>query len=46
MMQLLDSTRRFASEAGNTQSVRHYISLLADSYRAERKIEENSVPAF
>jgi glycolate oxidase iron-sulfur subunit len=31
MMQLLDSTHRF----GSKQRVRHYISLLADSYRAE-----------
>jgi glycolate oxidase iron-sulfur subunit len=32
MMQLLDSTHRF----GSKQRVRHYISLLADAYRAER----------
>jgi len=31
MMQLLDSTHRF----GSKQRVRHYISLLADAYRAE-----------
>jgi glycolate oxidase iron-sulfur subunit len=33
MMQLLDSTHRF----GSKQRVRHYISLLADAYRAERE---------
>jgi glycolate oxidase iron-sulfur subunit len=32
MMQLLDSTQRF----GSGQRVRHYISLLAEAYRAER----------
>ena len=32
MMQLLDSTHRF----GSKQRVRHYISLLADAYRAEK----------
>jgi len=32
MMQLLDSTHRF----GSKQRVRHYISLLAEAYRAER----------
>ena len=31
MMQLLDSTHRF----GSKQRVRHYVSLLADAYRAE-----------
>jgi glycolate oxidase iron-sulfur subunit len=31
MMQLLDSTHRF----GSTPRIRHYISLLADAYRAE-----------
>lgn len=31
MMQLLDSTHR----DGNTPRIRHYISLLAESYRAE-----------
>jgi glycolate oxidase iron-sulfur subunit len=34
MMQLLDSTHRF----GSKQRVRHYISLLADSYRAEKEV--------
>ncbi|HXB69298.1 MAG TPA: (Fe-S)-binding protein [Candidatus Acidoferrales bacterium] len=38
MMQLLDSTHRF----GSTQRVRHYISLLANSYRAERASKETS----
>jgi glycolate oxidase iron-sulfur subunit len=33
MMQLLDSTHRF----GSKQRVRHYISLLADAYRAEKE---------
>ncbi|HEX3744160.1 MAG TPA: (Fe-S)-binding protein [Bryobacteraceae bacterium] len=33
MMQLLDSTHRF----GSKQRVRHYISLLADAYRAENE---------
>jgi glycolate oxidase iron-sulfur subunit len=37
MMQLLDSTHRF----GSKQRVRHYISLLADAYRAE-KGEDNA----
>ena len=32
MMQLLDSTHRF----GSKQRVRHYVSLLADAYRAEK----------
>jgi glycolate oxidase iron-sulfur subunit len=32
LMQLLDATHRF----GGNQKVRHYISLLADAYRAER----------
>jgi glycolate oxidase iron-sulfur subunit len=36
MMQLLDSTHRF----GSRQRVRHFISLLADAYRAERQGEE------
>jgi hypothetical protein len=35
MMQLLDSTHRF----GRTQRIRHYISLLAESYRVEREDE-------
>jgi glycolate oxidase iron-sulfur subunit len=35
MMQLLDSTHRF----GSKQRVRHYISLLADGYRAENPKE-------
>jgi glycolate oxidase iron-sulfur subunit len=35
MMQLLDSSHRF----GGTQKVRHYISVLAESYRAEREGE-------
>jgi glycolate oxidase iron-sulfur subunit len=42
MMQLLDSTHRF----GSTQRVRHYISLLADAYRAERESEETNVAAL
>ena len=33
MMQLLDSTHRF----GSKQRVRHYVSLLADAYRAEKE---------
>jgi glycolate oxidase iron-sulfur subunit len=41
MMQLLDSTHRF----GSTQRVRHYISLLADSYRREREPEVTHVDA-
>ena len=36
MMQLLDSTHRF----GSRQRVRHYISLLAESYRAEHHSKE------
>ena len=36
MMQLLDGTHRF----GSGQRVRHYISLLAESYRRERETEE------
>src|ERR1035438_9151775 len=39
MMQLLDSTHRF----GSKQRVRHYISLLADAYRAERPKEGSNV---
>jgi glycolate oxidase iron-sulfur subunit len=42
MMQLLDSTHRF----GSTQRVRHYISLLADAYRAEHESKETNVAAF
>jgi len=42
MMQLLDSTHRF----GSTQRIRHYISLLADAYRAERESEGTNVAAF
>jgi glycolate oxidase iron-sulfur subunit len=41
MMQLLDSTHRF----GSTQRVRHYISLLADSYRAEKVEPQSATPA-
>jgi glycolate oxidase iron-sulfur subunit len=41
MMQLLDSTHRF----GGKQRVRHYISLLAEAYRAEREGEETNVAA-
>jgi glycolate oxidase iron-sulfur subunit len=40
MMQLLDSTHRF----GSRQRVRHYISLLADSYRRERAAATNESP--
>jgi glycolate oxidase iron-sulfur subunit len=36
MMQLLDSTHRF----GSKQRVRHYISLLADAYRAEKEKDD------
>ncbi|MEI9974394.1 MAG: (Fe-S)-binding protein [Ignavibacteriota bacterium] len=36
MMQLLDSTYRF----GSKQRVRHYVSLLADAYRAEKGIAD------
>jgi glycolate oxidase iron-sulfur subunit len=39
MMQLLDSTHRF----GSKQRVRHFVSLLADAYRAERPKEGNHV---
>jgi glycolate oxidase iron-sulfur subunit len=39
MMQLLDSTHRY----GSGQRVRHYISLLADAYRAERTTGESGV---
>lgn len=39
MMQLLDSTHRF----GSKQRVRHYISLLADAYRAEAAKETRDV---
>jgi hypothetical protein len=39
MMQLLDSTHRF----GSRQRVRHFVSLLADAYRAERPKEGNHV---
>jgi len=38
MMQLLDSTNRF----GSKQRVRHYISLLADAYRAEKAAGKDS----
>jgi hypothetical protein len=41
MMQLLDSTHRF----GSKPRVRHYISLLAEAYRAEREGEEANVAA-
>jgi glycolate oxidase iron-sulfur subunit len=37
MMQLLDSTHRF----GSRQRVRHYISLLADAYRAEHAEDQD-----
>ena len=37
MMQLLDSTHRF----GSKQRVRHYISLLAEAYRAEQANQED-----
>jgi glycolate oxidase iron-sulfur subunit len=33
MMQLLDSTHRY----GSKQRVRHYVSLLAEAYRAEKE---------
>jgi hypothetical protein len=36
MMQLLDNINRF----GKKQRVKHYITLLADSYRKERKSVE------
>jgi glycolate oxidase iron-sulfur subunit len=39
MMQLLDSTHR----AGGKQKVRHYISLLAESYRRERAPNDSAV---
>ena len=39
MMQLLDSTHRY----GSKQRVRHYISLLADAYRAEKEAVEAHV---
>jgi len=42
MMQLLDSTHRF----GSKQRVRHYISLLAEAYRAERESEETNAAAL
>jgi glycolate oxidase iron-sulfur subunit len=42
MMQLLDTTHRF----GTTPRVRHYISLLAEAYRGERKDEEIDVAAL
>ena len=42
MMQLLDSTHRF----GSKQRVRHYISLLADSYRAERSKDESNADSL
>ena len=42
MMQLLDSTHRY----GSKQRVRHYISLLADAYRAEKEIVEPHVDAI
>ena len=38
MMQLLDSTHRY----GSKQRVRHYISLLADAYRAEKEVEAHA----
>jgi glycolate oxidase iron-sulfur subunit len=41
MMQLLDSTHRF----GSKPRVRHYISLLAEAYRAEREGEGANVAA-
>jgi glycolate oxidase iron-sulfur subunit len=42
MMQLLDSTHRF----GSKPRVRHYISLLAEAYRAERASEETNAAAL
>ena len=47
MMQLLDSTHRY----GNMPRIRHYISLLAESYRKESEGEEahgsgRSISAF
>jgi glycolate oxidase iron-sulfur subunit len=35
MMQLSDNVNRF----GNGQEVKHYISVLAESYRIEKKAE-------
>jgi glycolate oxidase iron-sulfur subunit len=34
MMQLVDNVQRF----GHQQQVRHYISILAESYRKEKKV--------
>jgi glycolate oxidase iron-sulfur subunit len=42
MMQLLDSTHRY----GSTQRVRHFISLLADAYRAEGESETTNGSAL
>jgi glycolate oxidase iron-sulfur subunit len=42
MMQLLDGANRF----GSKQRIRHYVSILAESYRAEREGEEPHVPAL
>jgi glycolate oxidase iron-sulfur subunit len=42
MMQLLDGAHRF----GSKQRIRHYISLLAESYRAERDGESTDVSAL
>jgi glycolate oxidase iron-sulfur subunit len=39
MMQLLDSTHRF----GSKQRVRHYISLLAEAYRAEKEPHADAI---
>jgi glycolate oxidase iron-sulfur subunit len=39
MMQLLDSTNRY----GSKQRVRHYISLLAEAYRAEQEADDNTL---
>ena len=42
MMQLLDTTQRF----GSSQRVRHYISVLADAYRAEDTGEKADADAL